>query len=116
MSDRQSSSMSALAVGAASVAGAYAVRRISSKGSFRSASPRTVEVTEQQGNGKNVGILAMEVYTPSTFVKQEALEEHAGVAKGRYTIGLGQEGLAICGDAEDVNSLCLTVVHSLLEK
>eukprot|EP00559_Dactyliosolen_fragilissimus_P005250 CAMPEP_0184860242 /NCGR_PEP_ID=MMETSP0580-20130426/5171_1 /TAXON_ID=1118495 /ORGANISM="Dactyliosolen fragilissimus" /LENGTH=1093 /DNA_ID=CAMNT_0027357279 /DNA_START=16 /DNA_END=3297 /DNA_ORIENTATION=+ len=66
--------------------------------------------------GKNVGILAIEVYTPSTFVSQERLEEHSGVAKGKYTIGLGQEGLAICGDCEDINSLALTVVHSLLEK
>lgn len=65
---------------------------------------------------KNVGILALEVYTPSTFISQSKLEEHSGVAKGRYTIGLGQDGLAITGDSEDVNSLCLTVVHSLLEK
>ena len=34
----------------------------------------------------------------------------------QYTIGLGQEGLAVTGDAEDINSLCLTAVHSLLEK
>ena len=101
----------ALAVGA--VAGAIAssaARRLSSPSS---ASLATNDATS---NSKNVGILAMEVYTPSTFVKQEDLEEHAGVAKGRYTIGLGQDGLAVCGDAEDVNSLCLTVVHSLLEK
>jgi hydroxymethylglutaryl-CoA synthase len=65
---------------------------------------------------KHVGILALEVYTPRTFVQQSALEEHTGVAAGKYTIGLGQEGLAVTGDAEDVNSLCLTVVHALLEK
>jgi len=65
---------------------------------------------------KNVGILAIEVYTPSTFVLQSKLEEHYGVAQGKYTIGLGQEGLGICSDAEDINSLCLTVVESLLEK
>jgi len=65
---------------------------------------------------KNVGILAVEVYTPSTFVSQEELEEYSGVSKGKYTIGLGQEGLAVCGDCEDVNSLALTVVQSLLEK
>ena len=65
---------------------------------------------------KNVGILALEVYTPRTFIRQSALEEHAGVAAGKYTLGLGQEGLAVTGDAEDVNSLCLTAVHSLLEK
>lgn len=66
---------------------------------------------------KNVGILALEVYTPSTFISQTKLEEHAGVPPGKFTLGLGQEGLAVvCGDTEDVNSLALTVVHSLLEK
>ena len=67
-------------------------------------------------DSKNVGILALEVYTPRTFVKQSALEEHSGVAAGKYTLGLGQEGLAVTGDAEDVNSISLTAVHSLLEK
>jgi hydroxymethylglutaryl-CoA synthase len=64
-----------------------------------------------------VGILAMEVYVPSTFVSQAELEEHMKVPAGKYTLGLGQEELAvICGDVEDINSICLTVVHSLLEK
>jgi len=66
--------------------------------------------------GKNVGILAIEVYTPSTFVLQEKLESYYGVDAGKYTLGLGQEGLAVCGDCEDVNSLALTVVQNLLEK
>lgn len=65
---------------------------------------------------KNVGILAVEVYTPSTYITQDSLEDHSGVSKGKYTIGLGQEGLAICSDCEDVNSIALTAVHSLLEK
>lgn len=65
---------------------------------------------------KNVGVLAVEVYTPCSFVKQSKLEEHYGVAQGKFTIGLGQEGLGICGDVEDINSLSLTVVKSLLEK
>ena len=65
---------------------------------------------------KNVGILAVEVYTPLTFVRQAALEEHCGVPSGKYTLGLGQEGLAITGDAEDINSICLTAVAGLLEK
>lgn len=98
----------ALAVGA--VAGAIAssaARKLSRGASFAGAT---------NDDGKNVGILAMEVYTPSTYVSQSDLEEHAGVSPGRYTIGLGQDGLGVCGDAEDVNSLCLTVVHSLLEK
>lgn len=64
----------------------------------------------------NVGILAVEVYTPRTFIDQTDLEAHNGVSAGKYTLGLGQQGLAVTGDAEDVNSLCLTVVHSLLEK
>lgn len=69
-----------------------------------------------RGNGKNVGILALEVYTPRTYITQSALEEHSGVSAGRYTLGLGQEALAVTGDAEDVNSMALTVTHSLLEK
>ena len=73
-------------------------------------------MTTTTPSSKDVGILALEVYTPRTFVQQGALEAHAGVPSGKYTIGLGQEGVAITGDAEDVNSLCLTVVHSLLEK
>jgi hydroxymethylglutaryl-CoA synthase len=71
---------------------------------------------DNAANDKHIGILAMEVYTPSVYITQTDLEEHSGVSKGKYTIGLGQEGLGICGDAEDVNSLALTVVHSLLEK
>lgn len=64
----------------------------------------------------NVGILAMEVYFPSTYVKQEELEKANNVSKGKYTIGLGQISMAFTGDHEDINSICLTVVKSLLEK
>eukprot|EP00538_Stauroneis_constricta_P012682 CAMPEP_0119551182 /NCGR_PEP_ID=MMETSP1352-20130426/4501_1 /TAXON_ID=265584 /ORGANISM="Stauroneis constricta, Strain CCMP1120" /LENGTH=1116 /DNA_ID=CAMNT_0007597191 /DNA_START=137 /DNA_END=3487 /DNA_ORIENTATION=+ len=98
----------ALAVGAAvGVVASRAVQRLGTT---------TTTTTSTSNNDKNVGILAMEVYTPSTYVSQADLEAHAGVSQGRYTIGLGQDGLAICSDAEDVNSLALTVVHSLLEK
>lgn len=65
---------------------------------------------------KNVGILGLEVYAPRVYVSQARLEEYNGVPAGKYTLGLGQDGLAITGDREDVNSLALTVVHSLLEK
>merc|ERR1719223_242575 len=58
----------------------------------------------------------MEVYSPSSYITQASLEEYSSVSAGRYTLGLGQEGMALCGDAEDVNSLALTVVQSLLEK
>lgn len=97
--------MSALAVGAAVGAlASEAAKRFSSSSS------------NLQGSDKNVGILAIDVYTPSTFISQSELEDFSGVSKGKYTLGLGQEGLGFCGDAEDVNSLALTVVHSLLEK
>ncbi|XP_028768540.1 hydroxymethylglutaryl-CoA synthase [Neltuma alba] len=65
---------------------------------------------------KNVGILAMDIYFPPTCVQQEALEAHDGVSKGKYTIGLGQDCMAFCTEVEDVISMSLTVVTSLLEK
>eukprot|EP00903_Cladosiphon_okamuranus_P006261 g6144.t1 len=68
------------------------------------------------GRPENVGILAADVYFPSTFVAQEDLETANGVPAGKYTIGLGQEAMAFTGDREDINSVCLTVVAQLLEK
>ncbi|KAF5205826.1 Hydroxymethylglutaryl-coa synthase [Thalictrum thalictroides] len=67
-------------------------------------------------NQNDVGILAMEIYFPPTCVQQEALEAHDGVSKGKYTIGLGQDCMAFCADTEDVISMSLTAVSSLLEK
>jgi hydroxymethylglutaryl-CoA synthase len=64
----------------------------------------------------NVGVLAMEVYFPSSFVKQTDMEAANGVSAGKYTIGLGQDAMAFTGDLEDVNSISLTVVQALLEK
>jgi len=64
----------------------------------------------------NVGILAMEVYTSHQYVAQSELEAHEGVSAGKFTIGLGQKAIALTGDREDINSICLTVVHRLLEK
>jgi len=65
---------------------------------------------------EDVGILAIEVYFPKTYVSQEKLEEFDGVSKGKYTIGLGQRKMGFCSDREDINSLALTVVHNLLDK
>jgi hypothetical protein len=112
--------MTSLAVGAAVGAiGMEAAKRLSA--SSLSLSPTqdqyvSSNATSSDNNCKNVGILAIEVYTPSTYITQTELEEHTGVSAGKYTLGLGQDGLGFCGDAEDVNSLALTVVHSLLEK
>ncbi|XP_062146295.1 hydroxymethylglutaryl-CoA synthase-like [Alnus glutinosa] len=65
---------------------------------------------------KNVGILAVDIYFPPTCIQQESLEAHDGASKGKYTIGLGQDCMAFCTEVEDVISMSLTVVTSLLEK
>jgi 3-hydroxy-3-methylglutaryl CoA synthase len=36
--------------------------------------------------------------------------------KGKYTIGLGQKSMAFVDDREDINSMAMTAVQSLLEK
>ncbi|KAF5734842.1 3-hydroxy-3-methylglutaryl Co-enzyme A synthase [Tripterygium wilfordii] len=64
----------------------------------------------------NVGILAMDIYFPPTCIPQEVLEAHDGASKGKYTIGLGQDCMGFCTEVEDVISMSLTVVASLLEK
>lgn len=64
----------------------------------------------------NIGILGIEVYFPRYYVNQRDLEIANNVSEGKYTIGLGQEEMGFTGDREDINSICLTVVHSLLEK
>lgn len=64
----------------------------------------------------NVGILAMEVYFPKMCVNHTELEKYDNVSTGKYTIGLGQTRMGFCGDLEDINSLCLTVVQNLVEK
>nr|CAB3497262.1 unnamed protein product [Digitaria exilis]CAB3502217.1 unnamed protein product [Digitaria exilis] len=65
---------------------------------------------------KDVGILAMDIYFPPTCVLQEELETHDGVSRGKYTIGLGQDSMSFCAEVEDVISMSLTVVKSLLKK
>lgn len=64
----------------------------------------------------DVGILALDIYFPNSFVDQTELEKFNKVGTGKYTIGLGQEKMAFCTDREDINSICLTVTKSLLEK
>lgn len=65
---------------------------------------------------KNVGVLGIEMYFPRRCISEEDLEVFDGVAKGKYTIGLGQEFMACCDDREDINSFALTTVANLLEK
>jgi hydroxymethylglutaryl-CoA synthase len=64
----------------------------------------------------NVGIHAIELYIPSKFVSQEKLEEFDSVSKGKYTIGLGQDRMAVVDDLEDIQSICLTAVDNLMKK
>ena len=62
------------------------------------------------------GILGLEAYFPCTYIEQEDLEAANNVSKGKYTIGLGQTAMAFTGDREDINSISLSVVSSLLKK
>ncbi|KAB0803199.1 hypothetical protein PPYR_00169 [Photinus pyralis] len=64
---------------------------------------------------EDVGILAIETVFPSLYVDQTELEQYDGVSAGKYTVGLGQHKMGICGDREDINSICLTVVQNLME-
>ncbi|CEJ85955.1 Putative Hydroxymethylglutaryl-synthase [[Torrubiella] hemipterigena] len=63
---------------------------------------------------ENVGIKAMEIYVPAQCLDQSLFEIHQGVSAGKYTIGLGLESMNYCTDREDVCSLALNAVSSLL--
>ncbi|KAM4067573.1 hydroxymethylglutaryl-CoA synthase [Hirsutella rhossiliensis] len=65
---------------------------------------------------QNVGIKAMEIYVPGQCLDQTLFEQHQGVSAGKYTIGLGLKSMNFCTDREDVCSLALTAVASLLRK
>lgn len=64
---------------------------------------------------ENVGIIAMETYFPSYYVKQAELEKDAGIKAGKYTIGLGQDKMAFVTDREDIYSVSLSVTQRLLD-
>ncbi|KAI8992571.1 hydroxymethylglutaryl-CoA synthase [Pilobolus umbonatus] len=65
---------------------------------------------------QNVGVLAIEMYFPKRCVNQNEMEAYDGVSAGKYTIGLGQDKMAFIDDREDIQSVCLTAVHNLMEK
>ncbi|EFA85730.1 3-hydroxy-3-methylglutaryl-coenzyme A synthase 2 [Heterostelium album PN500] len=65
---------------------------------------------------QNIGILAMDIYFPETYVAQTELESFDGVSAGKYTIGLGQTNMAFCGDREDIVSMSMNSVQSLMKK
>ncbi|KAG8156535.1 hypothetical protein KVR01_013639 [Diaporthe batatas] len=68
------------------------------------------------GYPSNVGIKAMEIYVPGQCLDQALFEQYQGVSAGKYTIGLGLKYMNFCDDREDVCSLALTAVSSLLHK
>ncbi|KAL8703752.1 MAG: hypothetical protein Q9201_003077 [Fulgogasparrea decipioides] len=63
-----------------------------------------------------VGILALEIYFPTRYVDQVELERYDGVGAGKYTLGLGQSRMSFCDDREDINSIALTTLSSLIRK
>jgi hydroxymethylglutaryl-CoA synthase len=71
---------------------------------------------DRPGWPNDVGIIAIETYFPYMFVDQSELEVFDGASAGKYTVGLGQLRMGFCSDREDINSLCLTVVHRLMEQ
>jgi hydroxymethylglutaryl-CoA synthase len=75
-----------------------------------------VQSRENSRFPESVGIVATDIYFPKTFVSQTKLEEFSNVETGKFTIGLGQEDLAFVSDREDIYSMCLTVVSSLMAK
>ncbi|KAI0477718.1 putative hydroxymethylglutaryl-CoA synthase [Xylariaceae sp. FL0804] len=64
---------------------------------------------------QNIGVKAIELYSPSQYVEQAELEKFDGVSTGKYTIGLGQTKMTFCDDREDIYSLALTATSRLLK-
>ena len=65
---------------------------------------------------QNVGIHAIDLYFPSTYISQSSLESFNAIPAGKYTIGLGQLGLSYVNDREDVYSIALSAVDSFMSK
>ncbi|QIW95161.1 hypothetical protein AMS68_000679 [Peltaster fructicola] len=65
---------------------------------------------------QDIGIKAIELYFPSQCVDQSELEKFDGVSAGKYTIGLGQTKMSFCDDREDIYSMALTTLSSLIKK
>ena len=74
---------------------------------------------------KNIGIKALEVYFPKTYISQDKLEDRdleilgedkRQSIKGKYTQGLGQINLAFCTDHEDTVSIAMNAITQLFDK
>ncbi|KAE8345451.1 hypothetical protein BDV24DRAFT_178221 [Aspergillus arachidicola] len=75
-----------------------------------------MQLNEMPSTPQNIGIKAIEIYFPSRYVPQSELETFLGASAGKFTIGLGQQKMSFCDDREDIYSLALTTVSSLLRK
>ncbi|THC93371.1 hypothetical protein EYZ11_007163 [Aspergillus tanneri] len=64
----------------------------------------------------NIGIKAIEIYFPNQYVEQQCLEAYDNASPGKYTVGLGQCRMSFCDDQEDIYSMALTALSSLLRK
>jgi hydroxymethylglutaryl-CoA synthase len=64
----------------------------------------------------DVGVLAADVYFPTRYVSQKALEGFDGVSSGKYQVGLEQTNMAFVDDREDIYSMSLTATQNLLDK
>lgn len=63
-------------------------------------------------SGTGAGILGMDVYFPSTYVAQHDLESFDGVGEGKYTKGLGQEGMvSLCGGNK--THMCMSIIGGI---
>lgn len=60
---------------------------------------------------KDVGIVAMDIYFPKTYVNQTQLEIYDKVSSGKYTKGLGQNNMSFTDMYEDIGSICLTCFY-----
>ncbi|KAM9945219.1 hypothetical protein ACTFIT_003473 [Dictyostelium discoideum] len=65
---------------------------------------------------KDIGICAIDIYFPQTYVNQSELEKYDKVSNGKYTIGLGQTNMSFVGDREDIVSMAMTSVKMMMSK
>eukprot|EP00009_Paramoeba_aestuarina_P009918 CAMPEP_0201540114 /NCGR_PEP_ID=MMETSP0161_2-20130828/70773_1 /ASSEMBLY_ACC=CAM_ASM_000251 /TAXON_ID=180227 /ORGANISM="Neoparamoeba aestuarina, Strain SoJaBio B1-5/56/2" /LENGTH=509 /DNA_ID=CAMNT_0047947561 /DNA_START=49 /DNA_END=1578 /DNA_ORIENTATION=+ len=95
---------------------AFACRNLISSGAFTRSFTSWSPSFEEEHKGKGVGIHAMQIVFPKTYVAQSDLELADGVGEGKYRKGLGQENMAFTSDREDMPSLAMTAVQRLFDR
>lgn len=63
----------------------------------------------------NIGIDKIGFYTPEQYVDMEKLAEKRGVEPAKYTIGIGQERMAVASLHEDAVSMAVNAALSILD-